>query len=292
MEPGVSSAEVQAESERAQLELPLKKARKHPGRQELPADLPRIEQIVACTTEQCVCGNCGKETTVIGYETAEQLDVEPAKYFVRVTKREKRACKDCEEQGVQSAPLPARIIDKGLASDRVVIDTVVSKYADHVPLYRQSAILERESGIELSRATLDGWVMRVGELLSPIAAAMGQELLKGDYIQADETPVDVQMHDGRGKNHQAYLWRYSRPEGPVVFDFRMGREREGPIRFLGNFDGILQSDGYGAYDHVGGAGIVHAACWAHARRKFFEAVNNYGGGIFYLTNQLEFGDDK
>jgi hypothetical protein len=114
--------------------------------------------------------------------------------------------------------------------------------------------------------------MRVGELLSPIAAAMGQELLKGDYIQADETPVDVQMHDGRGKNHQAYLWQYSRPEGPVVFDFRMGREREGPKRFLGNFEGVLQSDGYGAYDHVGGAGIVHAACWAHARRKFFEAL--------------------
>jgi hypothetical protein len=88
-------------------------------------------------------------------------------------------------------------------------------------------------------ATLDGWVMRVGELLSPIVAAMGQELLRGDYIQADETPVDVQMHDGRGKNHQAYLWQYSRPAGPVVFDFRMGREREGPKRFLGNFEGIL-----------------------------------------------------
>jgi transposase len=114
--------------------------------------------------------------------------------------------------------------------------------------------------------------MRAGALLSPIAAAMGQELLRGDYIQADETPVDVQMHDGRGKNHQAYLWQYSRPAGPVLFDFRMGREREGPKRFLGNFNGILQSDGYGAYDHVGGAGIVHAACWAHARRKFFEAL--------------------
>jgi transposase len=101
---------------------------------------------------------------------------------------------------------------------------------------------------------------------------MGQELLKGDCIQADETPVNVQMHDGRGKNHQAYLWQYSQPAGPVVFDFRMGREREGPKRFLGNFEGILQSDGYGAYDHVGGAGIVHAACWAHARRKFFEAI--------------------
>jgi transposase len=178
LEPGVSSAEVQAESERAQLKLPLKGAKKHPGRQELPAHLPRIEKIIACTPEQCVCGNCGKENSVIGYEQSEQLDVKPAEYFVVVTKREKRACKDCEEQGVQSAPLPARIIDKGLASNRVVIDTLVSKYADYVPLYRQSAILERETGIELSRATLDGWVMRVGELLSPIAAAMGQELLR------------------------------------------------------------------------------------------------------------------
>ena len=248
LEPGVSSAEVQAESQREQLKLPLKAARKHPGRQELPADLPRVEKLISCTPQQCVCGKCGKQTTVIGYETSEQLDVEPAKYFVRVTKREKRACKGCEEQGVQCAPLPARIIDKGLASDRVVIDTVVSKYADHVPLYRQSAILERETGIEMPRATLDGWVMRVGELLRPITAAMGQELLRGDYIQADETPVDVQMHDGRGKNHQAYLWQYSRPGAAVVFDFRMGREREGPKRFLGNFEGILQSDGYGAYD--------------------------------------------
>ena len=272
LEPGVSSAEVQAESQREQLKLPLKAARKHPGRQELPADLPRVEKLISCTPQQCVCGKCGKQTTVIGYESSEQLDVEPAKYFVRVTKREKRACKGCEEQGVQCAPLPARIIDKGLASDRVVIDTVVSKYADHVPLYRQSAILERETGIEMPRATLDGWVMRVGELLRPITTAMGQELLKGDYIQADETPVDVQMHDGRGKNHQAYVWQYCRPGAAVVFDFRMGREREGPKRFLGNFEGILQSDGYGAYDHVGGAGIVHAACWAHARRKFFEAL--------------------
>jgi transposase len=272
LEPGVSGAEVEAETQREQLELPLKKARKHPGRQELPAELPRVEQIVACTAQQCVCGQCGQETVGIGYESAEQLDVEPAKYFVRVTKREKRACKACEEQGVQSAPLPTRIIDKGLASDRVVIDTVVSKYADHLPLYRQSVILERETGIELSRATLDGWVMRVGELLRPIRGAMAQELLAGNYIQADETPVGVQSERARGKNHQAYLWQYSRPGAVVVFDFRMGREREGPRRFLGHFEGILQSDGYAAYDQVGGPKMVHAACWAHARRKFFHAV--------------------
>jgi len=109
-------------------------------------------------------------------------------------------------------------------------------------------------------------------LLRPISAAMSQELLSGSYIQADETTVGVQMHDGRGKNHQAYLWQYSTPRGAVVFDFRMGREREGPKRFLGNFEGLLQSDGYGAYDHIGGKQIVHAACWAHARRKFFDAV--------------------
>jgi transposase len=119
LEPGVSGAEVQAESERAQLQLPLKTARKHPGRQELPVDLPRTEQIIPCTPEQCVCGKCGKETVVIGYEQSEQLDVEPAKYFVRVIKREKRACKACEEQGVRCAPLSPRIIEKGLASDRV-----------------------------------------------------------------------------------------------------------------------------------------------------------------------------
>ena len=114
--------------------------------------------------------------------------------------------------------------------------------------------------------------MRVGELLRPISGAMVQELLVGSYIQADETPVGVQSERARGKNHQAYLWQYSRPGAAVVFDFRMRREREGPKRFLGNFEGILQSDGYAAYDQVGGPKIVHAACWAHARRKFFQAV--------------------
>jgi transposase len=264
-EPGVSKVEVQAESERAAepawTDRPQK--RKHPGRQELPADLPRREKVLACTPEQCTCRACGQQTTVIGYDRSEQLDVEPARYFVLVTKREKRVCQFCQEGGVITAPLATRIIDKGLASDRVVIDAVVAKYSDHLPLYRQSAILERETGLEISRATLDGWVMRVGELLWPIAAAIGRELVSGTYIQADETPVGVQMHDGRGKNHQAYLWQYGRPGGNVVFDFRLGRGRDGPKRFLGQFEGILQSDGYAAYEQVGGPKIVHACCWAH-----------------------------
>ena len=100
---------------------------------------------------------------------------------------------------------------------------------------------------------------------------MRRELLAGSYIQADETTVDVQMHDGRGQNHQAYLWQYGRPGGAVVFDFQLGRGREGPRTFLGKFEGLLQTDGYAAYDHVGGPLLVHAVCWAHSRRKFFEA---------------------
>jgi transposase len=273
LEPGVRAEEVQGESEKAQLQLPLRSPRKEGhGRQSLPAHLPRVEQIIACTEEECVCGSCGRQKPVIGYESSEQLDVEPAKYFVRVTKREKRACQHCPEQGVACAPARVQIIDKSLATDGLVIETIVSKYLDHLPLYRQSAMLLRDTGIELSRNTLCGWVMRVGELLQPIATAMGQELLAGLYLQADETPVDVQLKDSKGKNHQAYLWQYSTPGGAVVFDFQLGRSREGPKRFLGKYEGILQTDGYAAYDRVGGPKIVHAGCWAHARRYFFQAV--------------------
>jgi len=272
LEPGVSSAEVQAESARPAVQPSTKTKCKHPGRQQLPADLPRVERVLSCTPEQCVCQGCGKQTVVIGHEESSQLDVEPAKYFVLVSKREKRACKTCEERGVVSAPLPPRIIEKCLASDQIVIDTVVSKYCDHLPLYRQSAMLERDTGLELSRATLDGWVLKVGELLIPMVSAMRRELISGSYIQADETPVDVQMHEGRGKNHQAYLWQYSRPGGTVVFNFRLGRGRDGPRQFLGQFEGLLQTDGYAAYDQIGGPKMVHAGCWSHAERYFSEAV--------------------
>jgi transposase len=270
LEPGVSATEVEAESQPATT-TKKHKSGKHPGRQELPAHLPRVERLIACTTEQCVCQSCGKDKVVIGYEQSEQLDVEPARYFVVVIRREKRACKSCAE-GVSAAPLPERIIEKSLVSDRVVIDTIVNKYSDHLPLYRQSAILERDTGVSISRATMDGWIMRVGEMLIPVVGAMARELLAGSYIQADETPVPVQMADGRGKNHQAFLWQYGKPGGNVVFDFRMGRGREGPVKFLGEYEGILQTDGYAAYGRVGGIRMVHAVCWAHARRKIFDAV--------------------
>jgi transposase len=217
-EPGVSNTEVTAESERDALpSVPeKKKRRKHPGRQTLPADLPHVERVIACTPGQCSCRRCGAETKVIGYEISEILDVKPAEYFVQVIKREKRACKTCEEQGVAMAPLPVRIIPKSLVSDRIIIDTIVGKYANHSPLYRQSVIFLRDAGIDISRATMCGWVMTVGEMLAPVVGAMRRELLAGSYIQADETTVDVQMHDRRGKNHQAYLWQYGTPGGATI----------------------------------------------------------------------------
>src|SRR6201996_4559385 len=173
-EPGVTRAEVEAESQREPIPAAPPRARKpHPGRTPFPQSLLRIEEIIAC---QANCQHCGGETRVIGYDTSEVLDREPARWFVRVRKREKRSCGKCS--AIQMPPLAPRIVEKGLASDRVVIETVVAKYCDHLPLYRQEAMLEREAGGEISRATMDGWVRRVGELLQPVSDAMRADLLQ------------------------------------------------------------------------------------------------------------------
>ena len=284
-EPSVTHEEVEAESRREPISAtPLRNRKPHPGRKPLPEHLPRVEEVIACEAN---CTRCGSETRVIGYDSSEVLDREPAKWFVRVTKREKRSCGKCS--GVQMPPLAPRIVEKGLASDRVVIETVVAKYCDHLPLYRQEAMIEREAGVEISRATLDGWVMRVGELLQPVVGAMRRDLLAASYIQADETIVPVQMHDHRGENHQAYLWQYGTPGGETVFDFQLGRGRDGPAKFLKGWNGILQTDGYQAYDQVGGPGLIHVGCWAHARRKFVDAVkvNPQDGAAIAMVTRMD-----
>jgi transposase len=268
-EPSATRDEVEAESRREPPPAkPARERKPHPGRKPLPETLPRIEQVMACTDASCK--TCGGQTAVIGYDESEVLDYEPARWLVRVTKREKRACGKCAT--IAMPAMEPRIVEKGLASDAVVIGTVVAKYCDHLPLYRQQAILEREAGVEISRATLDGWVMRVAELLQPVVAAMRQDLLRTSYLQADETTVPVQMHDKRGADHQAYLWQYGSPGGETVFEFQLGRGREGPKKFLGTGEGVLQTDGYQAYDTIGGPKLVHVGCWAHARRKFVDAV--------------------
>jgi len=278
-EPSVEKAEIEKEAAllpeaKEEADRHAKRSRQgiHPGREPLPAHLPRIEQIIPCSPERCHCGQCKKETSVIGYEKTEILDVEPAKYFVRVLLREKRACRDCEEMGVATAAMPVRIVEKGKLSDAVVVDSLVRKYAEHTPLYRQQIGLEREAGMSLSPSTLNAGVMRCGELCMPLAGAMCEEIIGGGYIQGDETPVGVRCDLKKGRNHQGYFFEYSRPKGSVVYDFQMSRNRAGPEGFLKKFKGVLQTDGYTGYDQVGAkGGIVHAACLAHVRRKFHEA---------------------
>lgn len=275
VEPGVTVAEVESEAElppKDKTNLNTGSKKRPSGRAELPPHLPRIEAILTCTEEQCRCANCGGETKFIGYDVSEELDVKPAEYHVKVTKREKRACPCCEECGVAAAPLPPKIVEKGKASNEIVVDVILKKYRDHTPLYRQSAILESDFEIEISRSTLCDWVMTGGQWLEAINRELRADLLKGSYIQADETTVGVQTKEKTGSNHSGYIWQYSRPGGPVVFDFQMGRGREGPLKFLEKFDGYLQCDGYSAYDKIGGDGITFAGCMAHMRRGFVDAL--------------------
>jgi transposase len=278
-EPSVQTQEVARE---AQLPAEQKQAverqaaqtkprKPHPGRTELPAHLPRVIANLPCTPEQCHCGQCGKPTVVIGYDEHEELDVKPAEYFIRVVRQEKRACKDHPEQGVETAAQAPRIREKGKLADEFIIEVLLRKYHWHQPLYRQAAILEQEHRIELSRQTLGDAVMWVGALLEPVRQALRQDLLSGQYIQADETPVGVQSERVRGKNFTAFIFEYSRPHGPAVYDFRMGRGREGPQKFLEGYAGILQCDGYAGYDKVGAEGLRRAGCMAHMRRRFWNA---------------------
>lgn len=286
LEPGVSSDEIEQEvasgplpespgdtqENRTPTEQQQRARRNHPGRNELPAHLERVEQIIACTPEQCTCGKCGNQTRGIGYETTEVLGKKPAEYFVRVIKREKRAC-NCEENGVATAAVPERIVPKSIFSDEVIIDFLVGKYCDSVPIYRQRAILWRDLGIDVALTTINDGVLRVGELLIPVVEVMKRDLLTGGYVQADETFVGVQTPEKKGQNHKAFFWQYSSPGKGVVFDFEMTRSGEVPKAVFKDFSGILHTDGYAGYgDDVGAKGMVHACCMSHARRKFIDAL--------------------
>ena len=276
-EISLTAGEVEKEAQLAQTqkEHPLPKAKNprpnHPGRERLAEHLERREEVIACCPEDCRCSQCGAERPVMGYETREELACEPAKFWVRVVKREKRGSHCLEEQGVVTAAAPAQIVPKSKLSNEFVIEILAQKYQQHLPVYRQCATLAEDHGIELSRKTLTDGILAAGSLLRPVVQAQQKALLAGGYIQADETTMPCQTGEKTGRNHRAYLWEYSVPGGVVVFDFRMGRGREGPKEFLQGFRGTLQSDGYGAYADLG-AGIVHAGCLSHARREFVDAA--------------------
>ncbi len=282
-EPAVSSEEIETESvagplpepgqEKTGEQKPRRTNQQHPGRKQLPAHLKRVEEIVACAADQCRCGKCGAETRVIGYEETEVLDIKPAVYFVRVIKREKRACAACVTQGVATAPAPERIAPKSIFADETIIDFIIRKYCDALPLFRQRAILMRDLGIDVALTTINDAVLRVGELLIPVVDAMKRDLLTGGYIQADETHVGVQTPDKKGSNHRAFFWQYSAPGKGVVFDFEMTRSKTVATEFFKDYGGILHTDGYVAYEKdIGTKDLIHACCLAHARRGFIDAI--------------------
>jgi transposase len=281
LEPSVSSDEIKAEiasgplpeQEKAGEAAPRRQNKPHPGRNGLPSHLERIEEIVVCAASQCKCGKCGRETQVIGYDETEVLGMKPAVHFVRVIKREKRACTRCAEHGVVTAPAPARIAPKSIFADETIIDFIVRKYCDALPLYRQRAILMRDLGIDVALTTIDDAVLRVGELLIPVVETMKRDLLAGSYIQADETYVGVQTPERKGANHRAFFWQYSAPAKGVVFDFEMTRGKQVAKEFFKDYGGILHTDGYVAYEKdIGTKGMIHACCMAHARRGFIDAI--------------------
>jgi transposase len=276
-EPSVTANEVAREAElpQQQKDQPLPRAKQarpnHPGRERLPEHLERREEIIACCPQDCTCPKCGAPRPVIGYDTREELACEPAKFWVRVIKREKRGSHCQEEQGVATAAAPAQIVPKGKLSNEFIIEALVRKYQLHLPVYRQCAALSQDYGIELSRKTLTDAILAAGTLLGAVVRAQRSELLAASYLQADETTMPCQTGEKTGRNHRAYMWEFSQPGGIVVFEFKMGRGREGPREFLKGFRGKLQSDGYAAYDELG-EGIVYVGCLAHARRGFVDAL--------------------
>jgi transposase len=154
-------------------------------------NLERVEKITACAPEQCACGKCGKDKKIIGYERTEVLSMKPVEYYVTVLLREKRACTDCKEQGVATAAAPTRIAPKSIFADETILEFILRKYADSLPLFRQQAILRRDLGIDVALSTINDAVLRVGELLIPVVDGMAHDLRTGGYIQAlaDLTPA-------------------------------------------------------------------------------------------------------
>lgn len=208
----------------------------------------------------------------IGQERTEELDMKPAQFIKRVYLRPRYVNR--AEGKVVIAELPNRFIEKGLPGPGLLAQVVVGKYEDHLPLYRQAKMFTERYGVEIARQRLSDWTDRVGWELLPIYQAMEKNLFSGDYVQADETPIRYLDPDLPGKSHQGYLWAYSRPGSDVIFDWQISRSTEAALVKLKGFKGWLQSDGYAVYERIAAdaEGIRLVACWAHARRKFHEAL--------------------
>jgi len=254
----------------------------------LPAALPRIEEVIEPDSLICPCG-CGVMHK-IGEDRSERLDIVPAQLRVIVTVRPKYACRTCTD-GVTQAPAPSHLIMGGLPTEATIAHVLVSKYADHLPLYRQSQILAR-AGVDLHRAVLADWVGKAAFHLKPVVDRLAEHLKRSGKLFMDETTAPV-LDPGRGKTKTGYLWALARDDRPwggedppgVVYFYAPGRAGENAETFLTGFDGILQIDGYQGYNRLskptrkGGDPIRVAHCWAHARRKLKEVFDRDGSEI-------------
>jgi transposase len=248
------------------------KTRNRGKRKPLPSHFPREEIIHDLEDPQKMCP-CGNALHKIGEEVSEQLEVIPATVKVLRHIRYKYGCKACEET-VILASLPPQPIPKSMAAPGLLSHVMVSKYGDHLPLYRQEGIWQRE-GVDLDRATLGRWMMQAGELLEPLVTLMRQDILSSGYIQADETPLQVLSEEGRKATTKSYMWVYKIggvDPSKIVYEYTPTREGENVKAFLKDFKGYLQTDGYSGYKKVtaGTPDIVHGGCFAHARRKFVD----------------------
>jgi len=247
-----------------------RKKRAH-GRKPLPADLPRERVVYEIPEEDRICSGCQVPMQPFAEDVTDELDYIPARLFVRQHVRPKYSCRMCQ-QGVVQAPLPPRPIEKGRPGPGLLAQVLVAKYVDHLPIYRQAKIFLRH-GIDLSDSTLCDWVgAAIGEL-SPIVAELAKKVIASKVVAADETPIVVlEEHNGK-RRRLGWLWVYRGLGGETVFDYRPSRGREGPQEFLRTYRGYLQRDGYQGYRGLPD-GIVEVGCWAHARRKFYEALSS------------------
>jgi transposase len=250
---------------------PSSRPTKGHGRKPLPAHLVRKPVVHDVLLEERSCPDCGAERRPMGKEVREQLEYVPASMIVLQHIRPKYACAACQANVVIAPRLPEPI-EKGLPGPGLMAQVVVSKYADHLPLYRQEGIFKR-FGVDLARSTLCGWMAAAAGLLDPIVKAMFQRVRQSDVIQTDDTPVKVQDHDGKGiKTGRLWVYIGDSENRFIVYDYTPDRSGDGPERMLDGFEGYLQADAYSAYDALYGSGkIVEIGCWMHARRKFYEA---------------------
>lgn len=249
-------------------------AQRRMNRGSLPAHLPRIEMVVDIDDHACPC--CSNALHRIGEDTGERLDIVPAQFRVLVVRRPRYACRACENVVVQ-APAPARLIEGGLPTEATVAQVLVSKYADHLPLYRQAQIYARQ-GLNLDRSTLADWVGRAAFMLRPVHERLLTVLKGSTKLFADETTAPV-LDPGRGRTKTGQLWAYARDDRPwggsdppgVVYVYAPDRKADRPIAHLDGFKGILQVDGYAGYRALAERGDVALAfCWSHVRRRFYE----------------------